>query len=400
MTTDLIRNAAPGDTLYDRDSNQSVKGLHLRVHDTGKRAFYFYYRTKSGQQRRPMIGLFGDITLTQARSIAKDLRERVAKGEDPKGEWNAKRAEHTIASLYEEVLEKYWSKKRFETSGWKRVLGSYWKTNIKNEFGSLKLSEVTAPRIRAWLDGYEHTKRYSANRSLEVLSRLFSYAEEKGYREPGSNPCSAVKAFTEKKRKRYATKEEILRLAPLLERELENYPRAVAFLYTLIYTGSRPSFLERAERKNLVRFEVNGMVFGRLSSQGKMTDKTGDDDSVIIPPQAMRVIDSLPPRIDGSLFGIKLPRKLWYRLRKEAGCVDLRARDLRRTFATVGMSGGLDMKIIGEVLNQKSAQTTMIYAKLMDDAKVEVTSNIADRMEKLLQPVNLGSPRPAPGARR
>jgi integrase len=78
-----------------------------------------------------------------------------------------------------------------------------------------------------------------------------------------------------------------------------------------------------------------------------------------------------------------MPVRLWAKIRKEAGCPDLRARDLRRTFATVGMSAGLKMDQISEILGHRSTQTTKIYAKLNIDSQIESARAIADAIEKV-----------------
>jgi integrase len=111
--------------------------------------------------------------------------------------------------------------------------------------------------------------------------------------------------------------------------------------------------------------------------QGKTADEV-----VWLPPQAMAVIRRLPKA--ATLTGIKMPHKFWYKVRKEAGCEHIRLRDLRRTFATVGMSHGQAMAVISEVLNHKTTQTTKVYAKLTDDKKRNVAGAIATSMEGLL----------------
>jgi integrase len=76
---------------------------------------------------------------------------------------------------------------------------------------------------------------------------------------------------------------------------------------------------------------------------------------------------------------------LWEKVSAEAGCPDLWARDLRRTFATVGMSSGIKMDTISELLNHKSVQTTKLYAKLNDDARVEASSAISNKISEIVK---------------
>jgi integrase len=217
-----------------------------------------------------------------------------------------------------------------------------------------------------------------------VLSRIFAYAEETELRAQNTNPCTIIKSHPEKSRKRHATADEIPKIAAILDREKAKFPNAAAFIYLLIYSGSRPSAIERATWDQLQEFEHAGEKYGLLTFKGKTTATTGEDERIIIPPQAMKVIDRLP-RIDGkTITGIKMPRKLWARIKKEAGCTDLWARDLRRTFATVGMTSGIEMGMISPLLNHKSVETTKIYAKVMNEKQIETVKSIADTMEKMM----------------
>ena len=105
-----------------------------------------------------------------------------------------------------------------------------------------------------------------------------------------------------------------------------------------------------------------------------MTESTGQKDTIILNSFLLNFLRGLPARKDGSLTGIKrVCPVFWDKVRKEIGSPDLWARDLRRTFATVGMSQGVGVDNIGRILNHTSYQTTLRYAKL--DERVRVSSS-------------------------
>jgi site-specific recombinase XerD len=52
----------------------------------------------------------------------------------------------------------------------------------------------------------------------------------------------------------------------------------------------------------------------------------------------------------------------------------------------VGFSAGVPIGAVGELLGHASAQTTKIYAKLMEDPALRAAESIASRMETLLKP--------------
>lgn len=379
--TEAIRNAQPGETIYDRGEESSVPGLHLRVGPKGNKRFFLFYVTRKGTRRRPKLGEFPLLSVNDARKIAKAILLKVAAGEDPGAQWEEARAERTVDELFEATWRDHWSKPRYKDSGWAREAQRNYKLHIKPTFGALRISEVTASSVLNWHASLEATP-YAANRSLECFSRMFTYAIEQEWKPlpecEGANPCRLVKAHPERKRKRFASKEEIEKLGQILEREKEKHPRQVAFIYLLMLSGSRPSFIAKATREDLT---LQGDV-GFLRLRGKMSDTTGEDEVVVLPPKALALINALPP--SPTLTGLKNPSVFWGKVRKEAGCPDLWARDWRRTFATVGMAEGIDMDLIGKMLNHKSKQTTDLYAQLPLTTQANTAKKIAERFEEII----------------
>jgi integrase len=289
----------------------------------------------------------------------------------------------SINALYNKAITEYWSKDRYVASGWKKEVVNLFKANIHKQLGKKKLDQLSPVEVRKWHQSMGSTPT-NANRSLAVLSRLYSFAEEEGILPPGSNPCSNVARFSEKKRKRYATKEEIQKLGAILERERQEFPREVTFIYLLLLTGARPSSIGRTRPDQITRLQFEGETYGILKFNGKTSSDSGEEEIVPIPPKCMALLDSLDPDRK-TLTGIKMPREFWERIRNEAGCPDLWARDLRRTFATVGLSQGVSMDIIGGVLNHRRAQTTKIYGLLMQEERLGAVAQISDKMAELIK---------------
>lgn len=378
-----IRNAQAGDTIWDKDEKASVKGLHVRVLADGQKNFFLYYRTRDKKERRPKIGALGEITLAEARKRAKIISDKVSLGEDPKGLWDDKAAEMTVEALFEQTLTEHWDNERFRASKRTREVKGLYRNHLKPSFGNLKLSEVTPLKVREWHRGLVN-KPYVGNRALEVLTKMFHYAEELELRNQNSNPCHLVKSHPERKRRRYATEAEIQKIAGILEKETKNSPAGVAFIYLLMFSGSRPRAIERATWEQLREFRVGPDLYGELTFHGKSSAVTGEEEKVILPPQAMRAISRLP-KIEGhTITGIQMPRRLWRRVKTEVGCTDLWARDWRRTFATIGMSAGVNIGTIGELLNHHSSDTTKVYAKLMNGPAAAAVSTIAGRLEEMM----------------
>ncbi len=287
----------------------------------------------------------------------------------------------TFDELFIKIWAQHWNKPRFLASGWAAKALALYERTIKPAFGKASINDVTAAKVRAWHEGLVATP-LQANRALGVLSKMLSFAEQREWRAQGTNVCKLVQPYQEKKRKRFATPEELQKIGEILDREALNNPRAVAFIYLLMFSGARPRSLERATWSELVEVQHASQTFGVLTFDGKSTEATGEQEQVIIPPQ---VLCLLGKRSKGSILNIKFPKDFWIKVKKEAGCENLQARDLRRTFATVGLSNGVSVGLIGELLNHHSASTTKIYARLMNNQRLEATKAIADRMTLILK---------------
>lgn len=293
-----------------------------------------------------------------------------------------------MTELFNQAWEGYWAspvnKDRFERSGWARDVKYHFQNHLEPAFGSLKLSAVTPPDIRAWHRKLALTAPYAANRALEVLSRMFTFAEEEGLKSVNTNPCSLVKGVTEKKRERVATNEEIQKIGAILAREVKLNPREAVFIMTLMFSGARPKSLERALKSELTRTQIEDEEWGQLIFAGKTTEVTGEDERVMIPPHILKLIDELPPHESPRLFGIRMPTAFWNQVKDEAGIEDLWIRDWRRTFASTGLSAGVILDHIGETMNHRHTQTTKGYAKLSLEKRVQTVATVSERYQKLI----------------
>ena len=73
------------------------------------------YRTNTGERRKPALGLFGELTVDQARLMAQDWLAEVHRGGDPGGVKAEARKAPTVEALCKKFMEDY-SKKRNKVS--------------------------------------------------------------------------------------------------------------------------------------------------------------------------------------------------------------------------------------------------------------------------------------------
>jgi integrase len=92
-------------------------------------------------------------------------------------------------------------------------------------------------------------------------------------------------------------------------------------------------------------------------------------DVVAIVRQRQLVVPSGNPWVfPGDAIGkpVREVRRFWVKVQKEADLPDVRIHDLRHTFASLLVSGGASLEIIGRLLGHSQMQTTQRYAHLME----------------------------------
>ncbi len=83
-------------------------------------------------------------------------------------------------------------------------------------------------------------------------------------------------------------------------------------------------------------------------------------------------------------------KKVWRQIRKLSDLQDMRPHDLRHSFASVGVSSGASLYMVGKLFGHADAGSTKLYAHLADDpvrqAADEISSGIAEMMRARQRP--------------
>ncbi len=364
--------------IWDDD----MPGFGLRVLRSGMKTYQVQYR-HGGRTRRNSIGKHGTITPDEARKIAKELLGRVAKGDNPAEERAIHRGASSVAEVCERFMKEYVPIHCKETTAkeYRRSVDLF----IKPTIGTRKAPDIIRTDI-AKLHHNLRDKPYQANRTLGVLSVIFNQCEIWGLRPDGSNPCRHVKKYTEKKRERFLSEEELKRLWDTLDNCEQEGTESAAACNTyrlLILTGCRLG-------------EIQTLKWDYIKEDGIYLpdSKTGAKKVYI----GQAVHDTLtkikrapdnPYVIPGTVKGQHLTdlQRPWRRIRSKAEINDLRIHDLRHSFASFGLSSGLSLAEIGKLLGHSQVQTTSRYAhlaeKITQKAAERTSGSILNSIEKL-----------------
>lgn len=342
--------------------DKTIPGLHTR----GKR-FFLYYRTKGGKERRPKLGEYPVMSVAQARTVAKDMLLEIAKGGDPGTLREAAKARVGMADALDRFRKDHLSKRKRGEHAYAMIERALTRGDLARYVDEFTHDDMDALHSRLSVKA-----PVTANRTIAHLSAFFSKCERWKYRPPMSNPCRGVERNPERKRKRYAKPDEVAMIARLLGEAGPKAAPGVAFIYLLILSGARPMEIAEARWEWL----RDGLLW--------LPDSKTGEKPVYLPPAAMEVIEALP-RTSGTLTGIKSPKTLWKRIRREAGCPDLRIYDLRHSFASAALAAGYSLDQIGELLGHSSVQTTKRYAHLVDELAREAVARTAASIQANMQ---------------
>jgi len=357
-----------------------IAGFGLRVMPSGAKTYQAQYR-KGGRTRRVSLGRHGKITAEQARKLAQEVMGQVAKGDNPAEELSLHRRAPTVAALCDRFFEQHVLENcKPSTQGeYRRAIELF----IKPTIGAFKTVDVERKDI-ADLHQKHRDKPYQANRTLGVLSKMFNLAEIWGLRPDGSNPCRHVPKYREVKRERFLSSAELQRLGATLaevEADGSESPFVVAAFHLLILTGCRLG-------------EIQTLRWEYITPKGMELPDTKTGARRIPLPQAARaILDSLESRegnpyiIAGKLEGSHVTdlQHPWRRIRARAGLSGVRIHDLRHTYASNAVSGGMPIQMVGKLLGHSQIQTTMRYAHLADDPVNRAAEENANRLSDALK---------------
>ncbi len=376
-SVDAVRPQSKDAFLWDED----LTGFGLKVTPSGRKVYIaqYYLAGRKRRTRRITLGQHGTVTPEEARSEAKRLLGIAASGKDPAAEKDAAREVPTVAEVGEQFIEQHVEAKLKPRTAveYRHALTAYVLPVLADKpLDQLKRADI------AKLHHSLADRPYAANRTLAFLSKMMNWCEMVGLRPDGSNPCRHVEKYPEKKRERFLSESELATLGDTLaaiESENRATPWAVAAVRLLALTGAR------LNEVLTLRWEWVDFDSGTI----RLPDSKTGAKTIYLNPPALQVLNDVPrlennPHvICGDKPGAHLVnlQKPWRRIRKEAGLDDVRLHDLRHSFASVAVAGGMSLPLIGALLGHSQPQTTARYAHLSADPLKAASAFVANKIE-------------------
>ncbi len=370
-TADLAMAGDKVTAIWDEE----LRGFGLRVYPNGRKVYVVKCRIK-GQQRFITLGQHGPVTADQARTRAYNILSEAKNGRDPAKELDQARKAPTMKGLGERFLREHAAVRCKPSTQYeyKRSVELF----IAPKLGTRKVTDIERRDIAELHHSFSHIP-YQANRTLGVLSKMFSLAEVWGLRPDGSNPCLHVKKYSEQKRERFLSPEEFAALGKAL-REVEadgsETQSAVDAIRLLMLTGCRLGEIMTL-KWNYVDLKGRELRLPDSKTGAKIVHfgKTAAD--VL---KGIEKLEDNPYVITGKKQGGRLTdlQHPWRRIRAKAGLDNVRIHDLRHSYASGALALGEGLPMIGKLLGHTQVQTTARYAHLANDPVKTAAGRVSD----------------------
>ncbi len=185
LTDTRVRSIQPGKVII-RQWDSVVAGFYVRVNPGGTRSYAIQFQRPSGSKVQVTIGDAGVWTAEAAREQARKLREVHDAGKDARAHLQDKRNSKDVAALVKVWKADYRAKLKPSTQrSHDSIIGNV----IMPALGARLVKDLDRSSIKDLYRREAKKHPTQANRTIEILSKLLSIAEEEGWRPLQSNPC-------------------------------------------------------------------------------------------------------------------------------------------------------------------------------------------------------------------
>jgi integrase len=381
-----IKPAAPGQRPITYDAQIPGFGIRVSEHctDENKGAFVLVTRYPGSTNPAPRrIGDYPAMTLAKAREIAREWREDIRQGVDPKAKEEARRRElermraDTFRAAFETYAEEKLSKLR---TG--RPVAAAVRTYAFPNLADRPLKEIKRREVLDMLKGIAKSYPIAANRVSAYVKTFFLWAVNEELIE--DSPAASIKRLSEENERDRVLKDWEIRAIWHACGELGVFGRAFRFM---LVTGQR-------------RTEVGEMTWSEIDRKQSVwsleKDRTKANRAHLVPlsPLALSILEECP-KIGDYVFSTgrsgrgkhavnakPVPISGWGKAKEQLDVLalkharafaeqegdetpevfpDWRLHDLRRTTATQMGKLGVERLIVGKVLNHAEPGVTRKY---------------------------------------
>jgi len=402
FTDTKVKALKPGPVNY-AVWDLETHGLGVQVTPGGAKTFVWKY-SFNGRQRWMTIGNVKDWTTAKARKRISALSLDIDNGIDPAAAAKADKANPTVAEFAQTFLEEWCCTRKPSTQdGYKTIITKY----INKPLGKLLVKDIKLAHVDKVFREIRDTFPTQANRMVAVMSSILAFAERRGHRTPGTNPCKAIEKVPEHVKTRYLSGEELGRLLDTLQAQELRYPYQVRLIRLLLLTGARLREIlhcrwsEKAGGNPLHSYLNKAGAF--IHCEDHKGSRKGGPKDIQLSKAALEVIKALEPLRHGSPYlfqspddpkkPLANPHHAWdgqtIRGKKMPGLRDLaelpgvRLHDLRHSFGTLSVTLNQNPTVRQKLLGHASAASTARYSHVDQDPQKAAVEEIGKTITKI-----------------
>jgi len=337
-------------------------GLFVECRASVKAIPTWYLRLKNakGTNEYVRLGVVKEVSLTQARRRARELKAERAKALQLMPTGQQVYAELTLETF---VQEHYLPYAKVHKRSWKRDEQAY-RMRVRERFGNVRLCDITRYQVQRFQTDLASMGIAPATQDhdIKLLRRALNLAVEWEFLE--RNVLKGVKLLNvDNQLHDVADQEQLARLVDILRTD-SNRPVCNIIMF-LLSTGAR-------------KMEVLTATWGQIDMDRGLwtipaaTAKSKKSRTVPLNDSAMWVLGEMAKsKSSDAIFANPATGKpfteitrVWYRLRKAAGIQQMRLHACRHQFAEMVVSSGRSLYDVQVLLGHSDPRVSQRYAKL------------------------------------
>jgi len=366
------------------------RGFGVRVTANGTRAFVLNFRIR-GREHRFTIGAWPDWSVLKAVREARELRQRIDRGENPLSDREPTIETTNVGAVLDDFIARYARNPRQPLR--QRTGDDYesmFRRLVKPRIGRLGIYEIRRSHLIQMLDEIEEVNGpVAADRALACTRKAFNWfaTRDDQFNVPVVRGMARIRP-KQRARSRVLSDDEIRTIWPLLN----TAGTFGAMVKVLLLTAQR-------------RDEVAGMVRSEIGSDGTWTIpaeryKTGVANFVPLSKAALDIIAAQPVNDSNYVFasragtpfsGFSKSKAALDRAVSAAAATPIlnwTLHDLRRTAKTLMVRAGVRPDISERVLGHVIAGVEGVYDRhVYEHEKREALTRLADLIEQILHPL-------------
>jgi integrase len=343
----------------------AVPGFGVRTTDRGSKSFVLVARYPG--ESNPSIRMIGNadaISLAAARTIARQWRDDIARGVDPKTKAEAaqRAAMAAKANTFQAAFETF-AREHLATLRTGHVVEGVIAKHVIPSFGNRPVGEITRHDANELLKRIAKTTPIHANRIASYLSKFGQWLEDD--ERIAESPFMRLRRFSKETTRDRTLSDLEIEAVWKATANMGQLGRAVRFM---LVTGQR-----RGEVGNMLWSEVDEAK--ALWTLPRSRTKAGRLHEVPLSPLALSILaDARKVRTSDSVFTTSRSGGSWnkFKLRLDRAAAvaeEWHLHDLRRTAATQMAGLGVERLTISKILNHAEAGITQIYDRHRYDAE-------------------------------